>query len=124
MTEQDISHIASQVASDTNFWIALIGIIGAIIGSFLTVAGNIALEWFKGKNKKTTNNTKQSILKEMLEEDAFKWRNISTLSAVIGCSEDETKMHLIFIGARGSEKGDGKWGLISRNPLKDIKRKS
>ncbi len=60
----------------------------------------------------------------MLEEQAFEWRNLSTLAAVIGCNEETTKNHLISIDARGSEKNDGKWGLISRHPIKDIKRKT
>ena len=58
----------------------------------------------------------------MLEDTAFSWRSISTLAAVIGCNEETTKHHLINIKARGSEKNDGMWGLISKHPLKDINR--
>ena len=121
MTEQEISKIASQVISDSKFWIALIGIIGAIIGSILTILGNFALEWYKTKKQRELDKTRQNILKTMLEDSKFEWRNLSTLAAVIGCTEESTKHHLITIGARGSEKNDGKWGLISRHPLKDIK---
>lgn len=124
MTEQEISQIAAKVVSDSKFWIGLIGVLGAIVGSILTILGNFALEWFKNRSQKSIDDSRKKILKEMLEDTAFEWRSISTLAAVIGCDEETTKYHLISIKARGSEKNDGKWGLISRHPLKDIKRKN
>lgn len=123
MTEQDISQVATQVVSDSKFWIGFIGVIGAIVGSILTILGNFTLEWFKSRSQKKLDKSRQEILKEMLEDTSFEWRNLSTLAAVVGCNEEITKHHLIAIGARGSENNDGKWGLISRHPLKDIKRK-
>ena len=59
------------------------------------------------------------MLKEMLEDDRFeeKWRNLSTMSAIIGTEEAETKRLMIQAGARGSEKADGKWGLIKNHPF-------
>ena len=124
MTEQEISQIATHVISDSKFWIALIGIIGAIVGSALTILGNFALEWYKTKKQRELEEIRKNILKTMLEDKEFKWRQLSTLAAVIGCSEEITKDYLIAIGARGSEKNDGKWGLISRHPLEDINRNS
>ncbi len=55
----------------------------------------------------------------MLDDDRFneKWRKLSTMSAIIGTDDDETKRLLIEAGARGSEKGDGKWGLIKNHPF-------
>ena len=122
MSEQELSLIATKIVSDTKFWIALVGVIGAIVGSVLTLAGNFAMELFKGKKQKQIDDARRSILKEMLEDEAFQWRNLSTLAAVVGCDEEQAKNHLIAIGARGSEKNDGKWGLISRQPLSEIKR--
>jgi hypothetical protein len=122
MTEQEISLIATKVVNDTKFWTALIGVIGAIVGSFLTIIGNFAMEYFKGRNQKQIDDARQNLLKEMLEDQAFQWRNLSTLAAVIGCDEEQTKNYLIAIKARGSEKNDGKWGLISRHPLSEIER--
>lgn len=57
----------------------------------------------------------------MLDDARFpeKWRNLSTLSAVAGTSADETKRLLIKAKARGSEKADGKWGLIGNHPFPD-----
>jgi hypothetical protein len=124
MTELEISQIAAKVVSDSKFWIGLVGVIGAIVGSILTILGNFALEWFKNRNQKNIDESRQKILNEMLEDTSFEWRSISTLAAVIGCDEESTKHHLIAIKARGSEKNDGKWGLISRHPLKDIRHKN
>jgi hypothetical protein len=122
MTEQELSLIAAKIVNDTKFWVALVGVIGAIVGSLLTLAGNLALEWFRARKQKRIDDTRQKILKEMLEDQAFEWRNLSTLAAVVGCDEEQTKNLLIAIGARGSEKNDGKWGLISRHPLSEITR--
>lgn len=124
MTEQEIAQIASKVVGDTKFWIGLVGVIGAIVGSALTIFGNFALEWFKNRNQKKLDQSRQKILKEMLKEKNFEWRNLSTLAAVIGCNEEATKNLLISINARGSENNDGQWGLISRHPIKDIRRKN
>lgn len=120
MDEVNLAKIISeQVVSDTKFWIAIIGIVGGVIGSGLTIFGNIAFHWFKEKPQRDFENQRVLILKDMLDDDRFteKWRNISTLSAVIGASEDETKRLLIKAKARGSEKADGKWGLIKNHPF-------
>lgn len=122
MTEAEISQIASKVVSDTQFWIAFVGVVGAIVGSLLTIFGNIIVEFLKNKNERKIDKKRQEILKSMLEDAAFDWRTLETLAAVIGCDEEKTKNHLIAICARGSEKNDGKWGLISRHPLDQIKR--
>lgn len=113
------SEIASKVVSDTKFWIAIIGLIGAIVGSLLTIIGNLALHWFKEKPNKELENKRVAMLKEMLDDDRFpeKWRNLSTLCAVIGASEEEAKRLLFIAGARGSEKADGKWGLVKNHPF-------
>ncbi|MDD2734814.1 MAG: hypothetical protein PHF56_12795 [Desulfuromonadaceae bacterium] len=122
MTEQEISLLAGKIVNDTKFWIALVGVIGAIVGSALTLVGNFAIEWYKGRNQKKIDTARQKLLEEMLQDKTFQWRNLSTLAAVIGCDEEQTKNHLITIGARGSENNDGKWGLISRHPLTEIRR--
>ncbi len=122
MSEQELSLIAAKVVGDTKFWIGLVGVIGAIVGSVITLCGNFALEWFKGKAQRKIDCSRKKMLKEMLQDEAFQWRTLSTLATVIGCNEEQTKNLLIAIGARGSEKDDGKWGLISRHPLSKIDR--
>ena len=59
--------ISEQVVWDTKFWIALIGIIGGVIGSAITVAGNVVFHWFKEKPQRDFNERRIRILKEMLE---------------------------------------------------------
>lgn len=111
--------ISEKVVSDTKFWIAIIGLIGAIIGSLLTLGGNLLLHWLKGKPQKELDKQRVGILKEMLDDDRFpeKWRNLTTMAAVIGADESETKRLLIKAKARGSEKADDKWGLIKNHPF-------
>lgn len=60
-----------------------------------------------------------AMLREMLDDDRFpeKWRELSTLCAVIGAAEEETKRLLFLAEARGSEKADGKWGLVKNHPF-------
>lgn len=121
MTEIEIASLASKIALDSNYWIALIGALGVIVGALLTILGNLVIVWFKNKTQNKRDKIRQAILKQMLNHKDYSWRNLSILSAVIGCSEEETKNHLILIDARGSEKNDGKWGLIARNPMENIK---
>lgn len=113
------SQITTQVISDTKFWVAIIGLVGAVVGSLLTMFGNILLHWIKEKPKTDLEKTRIKLLKEMLDDERFsdKWRNLSTLCAVIGADEQETKRLLFMAGARGSEKADGKWGLLKNHPL-------
>ena len=113
------AEIAAKVISDTNFWIAMIGIIGAVIGSLLTIAGNFLFHWVKDKPRRELERKRIQMLTEMLEDDRFsdKWRYFTTLSAVIGAPEEETKLLLFKAGARGSEKADGKWGLTKNHPF-------
>ena len=53
----------------------------------------------------------------MLRHPDQKWRTLNKLSTVVGADEDTTKRLLLEIGARASEKGDGKWGLLRRVPF-------
>jgi len=59
---------------------------------------------------------RKKVLIDMLESGP-NWRTIKTLSSVIGADRAEARQLLLQIGARGSELGDGMWGLISRNPF-------
>lgn len=83
--------IATQVVADTRFWIALIGLLGGIAGALLTLFGNVVLHWLKEKPKRELDKKRKAILKEMLDDNRFaeKWRNLDTLSAVIGACEKD-----------------------------------
>ncbi|WP_444932010.1 hypothetical protein ACJJIF_09685 [Microbulbifer sp. SSSA002] len=113
------SEIANKIISDSKFWIALIGLFTAITSALLTFLGNFILYKLKEGPQKKLENKRIDLLKKMLNDERYeeKWRSLSVLSAVIGASEEETKRLLFIAGARGSEKADGKWGLIKNHPL-------
>jgi hypothetical protein len=106
--------------SDIQVEVALIGMGGVVAGAIFTMLGNFALEWFRTRGSRKLAAEREKLLKNMLNHPIYSWRQIKTLAAVIGCDEEQTKEHLIAIGARGSEKDDGKWGLLSRHPLNEI----
>lgn len=118
-TTELATKVAHQVVTDTKFWIALIGIVGGIAGALLTLAGNVLLHWLKNRSQRKLDEKRKNLLRKMLDDERFpdKWRNLSTLSAVVGANEEETKRLLIEVKARGSEKNDGKWGLIKNHPF-------
>lgn len=120
MNATETSQLASMVTHDIRTWVAFIGVLGAIVGSAVTIVGNFAFEWFRTREDRKLTDDRKELLKKMLNHPDHTWRKIETLSAVIGCDEERTKGYLIAIGARGSEKNDGKWGLISKHPLKSI----
>jgi hypothetical protein len=89
--------IAGKVIVDIKFWVAIIGLVGALIGSLLTILGNILLHWLKNRPQSKLDSQRITMLEKMLEDDRFpdKWRYLSTMSAVIGADENETKRLLI-----------------------------
>lgn len=111
--------ISDKVVVDLRLGIAVIGIIGVVSGALVTQLGNIFFHWIKEKPQRDLDNKRISILIEMLDDDRFvkKWRNISTMSAVIGANAEETKRLLIKAKARGSEIADEQWGLIKNHPF-------
>jgi len=124
MNDQELAHqIANSVVRDTQFWIAVIGILGVVVGSLATIGGNILLNWLQGRKQKSLDEARKELLQQMLSERD--WRMLSTLSRVIGADRDETKRLLIAIKARGSElpkdNDEEAWGLISKHPLDKIK---
>ncbi len=124
MNDQELAReIANNVVRDTQFWIAVVGILGVVVGSLATIGGNVLLNWLQGRKQKSLDEARKGLLRQMLTERD--WRKLSTLSRVIGADYDETKRLLIAINARGSElpKDDNEeaWGLISKHPLGKIK---
>lgn len=119
MDETAVEAIAGRIVADTQFWIALIGILGGIVGACITLASEVIIHWLRGRRQNALDQKRIKLLREMLDDARFpgKWRNLTTLAAVIGADEAETKRLLIEAEARGSEKADGKWGLIKNHPL-------
>jgi len=121
MNPEQARQIADTVVRDTQFWIALIGILGGIVGALIALLSSVVLHWLQGRKANALDRVRKKLLKELLE--ARDWRKLSTLSRVIGADEETTRRLLIELGARGSETvGDpGEvWGLISKHPLAKI----
>jgi len=123
MNDQELAHeIANNVVRDTQFWIAVVGILGVVVGSLATIGGNVLLNWLQGRKQKSLDEARKGLLRQMLTERD--WRKLSTLSRVIGADYEETRRLLIAINARGSElpkdDNDEAWGLISKHPLSKI----
>lgn len=123
MDEQTLAkQIAAQVTRDTQFWIAMVGLIGAIVGAVLALLGNLLLAWVQNRKQNSLDTARKKLLQQML--DLRDWRMLSTLSRVIGAESDTTRRLLIELSARGSEKprddGEEVWGLISKHPLERI----
>lgn len=117
-----VNEIVAGIVRDTKTWVALIGLIGAVVGSFLTIAGNLVIHCVKSKPERELAKNRKQLLTTLLQNK--EWRRLSTLSKVIGATEEETKRLLISVGARGSENrrkdGEEIWGLISKHPLGEV----
>lgn len=113
------AEIAELIISDIGFWISVIGFLGVVVGALITVLGNVIIHWLQVRKQSEIDEKRIDMLKDMLDDDRFpgRWRKLSTMSAIIGADEVETKRLLILADARGSEKGDGKWGLIKNHPF-------
>jgi len=123
MNDQELAHeIANNVVRDTQFWIAVVGILGVVVGALTTAGAKLIENWLQGRKQKSLDEARKELLRQMLTERD--WRKLSTLSRVIGADYDETRRLLISINARGSElpKNDNEeaWGLISKHPLAKI----
>ena len=117
MTEQEISQLALKIANDTRTWVAVVGVISTIVGAVIVLLGNLLLEWFKNRLQRSVDTQRRRLLMRMLEHEKHSWRELTTLARVIGCTEEQTKNHLIAINARGNENNKEVWGLLSRNPF-------
>ncbi|MBL8494557.1 MAG: hypothetical protein JNM37_09875 [Rhodocyclaceae bacterium] len=120
--EELAQQIAQKVISDTQYFSATIGLIGGIVGSVLTLSGNVFLHWLKEKPSRDSDKQRKRLLKKMLSDRRFedRWRNLTTLSRVIGADDFTTKRLLIEVDARGSEIDNCLWGLIEHHPFDEI----
>jgi hypothetical protein len=86
-----------------------------MVGAIAEFAGRL-LEAGKAVPGAVRDWKRKKILREMLKEPTYEWRNLTTLARSIGASEEKTRDLLISIGARASTSpGESEhWGLISR----------
>ena len=118
-SQQLAESIATKVVAETDFWVAVIGFTGVAFGALIGVGGTLLLHWLQSGPKHKLDQQRSTLLTSMLEDDRFpeRWRKLSTMARVIGASETTTTRLLIGLGARGSEKDDGLWGLVTHHPL-------
>ena len=111
--------IAKKVIENTKYFTAIIGLIGVIVGSILTILGNIITHYLKQRAEAKHDEPRRKLLTQMLEDDRFvdRWRKLDTLMHVIGADESTTKRLLLELGARGSEDGQELWGLMKYHPF-------
>jgi len=98
-------------------FLILVGVvIGGAIGVMAPVAKSFVDDYLARRRVDPLAEARKALLRKMLEGE-FSWRNLETLQHVIGADGDCTRALLLEIGARASEDGQDKWGLISRNPF-------
>ena len=96
-------------------------VVAAAAGGILGVAGTLASTWLsdylKNRRSDKLDDARKKILRQMLEDQRFEWRKVSTLAHVIRADVDQDKRLLLEIDARASEDGTDMWGLVSRHPF-------
>jgi hypothetical protein len=107
--------IAFKMASDATFWAAVIGFLGVVTGSVISIIGNITYHWYQNRKANSLDNLRKSLLKKMLDNPKFKeGRSLATLSRVTGAEPEECRRLLIEIGARGFtlSRGEEGWTYV------------
>lgn len=95
-------------------------VVGGLVGGLIVIAGPLVLECYKSRRRNKLDALRIDLLKKMLSDQRFDWRNLGTLSHIIGADEETTKRLLIEVGARASEDGQPLWALVSRQPFPNV----
>lgn len=123
MSEQEFSQkIAEAVVKDVQFWAAVVGFIGVIVGAIVTAAGNILLLWYQNRRASKIDNVRKELLRDLLNNSNFQeGRSLETLSKVTGATHEECRRLLIEMKARGFTFADGRegWTYIKSRPIKE-----
>jgi hypothetical protein len=103
MVDQQVTQeIALKIASDAQFWAAVVGFLGVVVGSTLSIVGNLIFHWYQNRKADSLDNLRKNLLRQMLDNSKFpEGRSLETLSRVTGAEPEECRRLLIEIGARG-----------------------
>ena len=96
---------------------AIWGFLGSMIGAAAALVGFIVQDAIAERRAKRRDAPRRKMIRQMLENPAYEWRELETISRVIGTDRAEATRLLIAEGARGSEDGNDVWALVSRKPL-------
>ncbi len=103
----------------SDFWIAIFGV---IVGGCVTTIGHLVIHHFQTAQGREFDQKRKAMLTKMLENPGPQgWREMETLSSVIGATREDTARLLIELNARASETGNDAWALISEKPLPSAK---
>jgi hypothetical protein len=107
------------VAANNAYFTAVVGLIGVVVGSALTLLSKVVEQCLKERSIAKNDRPRKKLLMEMLEDSRFtnNWRKLDTLMHVIGANEETSKRLLLELGARGSEDQQELWGLIKHHPF-------
>lgn len=93
-------------------------IIASIIGGGMTLAAQWALHRFQTSRVRKVDEKRSALLATMLNKPGPDgWRKLTTMSHVIGATEEETARLLIEMDCRASETGSGGWAYVKDQPL-------
>jgi hypothetical protein len=95
-------------------------VVAAAIGVASSPISVWATECIRNRRQNRLDKARKKLLRQMLNVPQYPWRNLETLSSVIGADEETTRRLLLEIDARGAENDPTVWGLISRNPLPTV----
>ena len=98
----------------------LLGIFGVAVGA----VGQFIIEHFRHKREtkaqRDLDDKRKVLLQQALENPppGSEWRELTTLSRIIGADFATTTRLLIELGARGSEAEKDVWAPLSKKPLR------
>jgi hypothetical protein len=99
---------------------AIIGLIGVVIGGVIQFVVQYLQDQRQTKSQRELDTKRKDLLKTALENPppGKEWRQLDTLSRIVGADYETTTRLLIELGARGSETEEEVWALISKKPLR------
>src|SRR5216684_303922 len=116
MDEAMAKKIAEIVLESIKYQTAIFGMVGVIVGAGISALSSLLIHFLKQRSKTKTDRPRKQLLLTMLHDrtppHTEGWRNFNTLKHVIGADEETARRLLLEIGARGSEDGQDKWGLL------------
>ena len=93
-------------------------ILASIIGGVITLAAQYIMHRIQTGKVREVDTKRSALLGRMLNNPGpLGWRNLTTMSHVLGASEQETARLLIEMDCRASETGSGGWAYIRDKPL-------